>query len=291
MECPNRDRFCLVCGLFTPKDRQEKITDLVMATYKSYFNVKLVKKWYIPNIMCSTCRRGLDGGKSVTKFRYSSPCSWEPREEHNADDCYFCVSFANSHSYKYKTRERIPYFRDQSVIPPVLRSDLHKHSEKVDNGGQELDTSSDFENNSDFEEDDSSPRINQKLFFNLSRTLNLSQRKMEIAASFLKQNNAATSDLKICANRKRNNRTDFDDCFKTDPETGITYCPYIEHLFDQFEHKYKPENWRLFIDSSVNSLKAVLVHIGNEYPSVPIAYAKGIEESYDSMKDILNLIR
>ena len=75
----------------------------------------------------------------MTKFRYSS---WKPGEEHSAEDCYFFLSFANSHGYKYKTRKRIPYFRNQSVILPMLRFDLHKYSEKEEKGEQELDTSS-----------------------------------------------------------------------------------------------------------------------------------------------------
>ena len=273
MECPNRDRFCRVCALFTTKDRQKNITVLINTKYESYFNVTHKNKWYVPNVICATCLRGLYRQDSVGRIKYSSPCRWEPREVHNPGNCYFCVSFENSHSFKYKTREKIPYLSNGTVIPPVIRSDLNKHSVKVDNEVQELDVSSDFENDSEFEADEnnSSPVIDQKLFFNLSRKLNLTQRKMEYAASFLKQNNAVTSDLKICAHRKRKNTSDFDNCFQTDPKTGITYCPYVEHLFSLFEHEYEPEHWRLFIDSSVNNLKAVLVHIRNHYPSVPIA--------------------
>ncbi|KAJ4431971.1 hypothetical protein ANN_20580 [Periplaneta americana] len=50
-------------------------------------------------------------------------------------------------------------------------------------------------------------------------------------------------------------------------------------------------DWRLFIDSSKRSLKAVLLHIGNVFPSVPIAYnAVNTKETYEVMSATLKLI-
>lgn len=46
----------------------------------------------------------------------------------------------------------------------------------------------------------------------------------------------------------------------------------------------------MFIDSSVTSLKVVLLHIGNKYPSVPIAHATCMAETYENMKIILDAI-
>uniref|UniRef100_A0A8D8TYE9 Uncharacterized protein n=1 Tax=Cacopsylla melanoneura TaxID=428564 RepID=A0A8D8TYE9_9HEMI len=56
-------------------------------------------------------------------------------------------------------------------------------------------------------------------------------------------------------------------------------------------HEYKSEEWRLFIDSSKMSLKAVLLHIGNELPSVPLAHATNMKETYESMKLLLDKIK
>lgn len=50
---------------------------------------------------------------------------------------------------------------------------------------------------------------------------------------------------------------------------------------------YKSDEWRLFIDSSKISLKAVLLHNGNLFPSVPIGYAAYMKETYDNMKQLL----
>jgi len=50
---------------------------------------------------------------------------------------------------------------------------------------------------------------------------------------------------------------------------------------------YEASDWRLFIDSSKRSLKAVLLHNGNELASVPIAHSVEMTETYDNMKCLL----
>ena len=45
-------------------------------------------------------------------------------------------------------------------------------------------------------------------------------------------------------------------------------------------YDHVPDEWRLFIDSGEDSLKAVLL-------SVPIVLAHGLKETYESMKNIL----
>ena len=54
---------------------------------------------------------------------------------------------------------------------------------------------------------------------------------------------------------------------------------------------YKDEEWRLFIDFSQRSLKVVLLHNINTYPSIPIAYSTELEEVYIDMKIILEKIK
>ena len=49
-------------------------------------------------------------------------------------------------------------------------------------------------------------------------------------------------------------------------------------------HDHDTTEWRLFIDSSKASLKAVLLHNGNKFASVPLAHASNMKESYDNMK-------
>jgi len=52
-----------------------------------------------------------------------------------------------------------------------------------------------------------------------------------------------------------------------------------------------PDQWRLFIDSSRVSLKVVLLHNGNKFPSVPLAHAANIKENHESMKLLFGKIK
>jgi hypothetical protein len=48
--------------------------------------------------------------------------------------------------------------------------------------------------------------------------------------------------------------------------------------------------WRLFIDSSKRSLKAVLLHNGNNYASLPIGHSVHLKESYENLELVLTKI-
>ena len=67
----------------------------------------------------------------------------------------------------------------------------------------------------------------------------------------------------------------------------MIFCSVMEVL----GHEYNPDQWRLFIDSSKVSLKVVLLHNGNRFPSVPLAHAGNMKELYESMKLLLGKIK
>ncbi|GFW81456.1 uncharacterized protein TNCV_2881351, partial [Trichonephila clavipes] len=50
----------------------------------------------------------------------------------------------------------------------------------------------------------------------------------------------------------------------------------------------EPEEWRVFIDWSKRSLKAVLLHNGNRYASVPVGHSVHLKECYENLEFILN---
>ena len=52
-------------------------------------------------------------------------------------------------------------------------------------------------------------------------------------------------------------------------------------------HKNMASEERLFIDSNKTSLKGVLLQNGNEFPSIPVAYASHLKECYQVMKMFL----
>ena len=67
-------------------------------------------------------------------------------------------------------------------------------------------------------------------------------------------------------------------------EDGVEFCNDVCSVLG---HEYNPDQWRLFIDSSKMSLKVVLNQNGNKFPSVPLAHAANMKESYESIKLLL----
>ncbi|GFX51732.1 uncharacterized protein TNCV_5014341 [Trichonephila clavipes] len=55
-----------------------------------------------------------------------------------------------------------------------------------------------------------------------------------------------------------------------------------------FKIVYEPEEWRLLIDSSKRSLKAVLLHNGNRYASVLVGHLDHLKKCYENLEFILN---
>ena len=56
-------------------------------------------------------------------------------------------------------------------------------------------------------------------------------------------------------------------------------------------HEHRCNKWRLFIDSSKASLRAVLLHNGNTHPSIPVAHAVQLKKTYETMKLFLDALQ
>ena len=69
------------------------------------------------------------------------------------------------------------------------------------------------------------------------------------------------------------------------------YCKNIPGLFIPLGLPHNPSDWRLFIDSSKQSLKGVLLHNRNKYFCIPIAHSVHLKESYDNMELLLEAIK
>jgi hypothetical protein len=52
----------------------------------------------------------------------------------------------------------------------------------------------------------------------------------------------------------------------------------------KFGVEYKVNEWQLFIDCTKRSLKAVLLHNGNNYDSLPIGHSVHVKESYENLE-------
>lgn len=95
-------------------------------------------------------------------------------------------------------------------------------------------------------------------------------------------------DVQISRYRKR--QADLQQFFTVDEGEKIGYCRDTKKLMEHMRITYDSAEWRLFIDSSKQSLKAVLLHKTNRKPSVPIAYSVDTKESYERLQLILNLV-
>jgi len=69
------------------------------------------------------------------------------------------------------------------------------------------------------------------------------------------------------------------------------FCNDVCSIMEVLGHEYNPNQWRLFTDSSRVSLKLVLLHNVNRFPSVPLVHAANTKKIYKSMKLLLGKIK
>ncbi|GBN46777.1 hypothetical protein AVEN_73954-1 [Araneus ventricosus] len=68
------------------------------------------------------------------------------------------------------------------------------------------------------------------------------------------------------------------------------FCCGIDGLLKELRIAHESNEWRLFINALKLSLKAVLLNNGNELPSIPVANAVYMKETYRYLKQILEMI-
>ena len=71
----------------------------------------------------------------------------------------------------------------------------------------------------------------------------------------------------------------------------MCFCTDITGLMTKIGVVYNPDEWRLFMDASKFSLKTVLLHNGNTFPSVPVFHSVGLRETHDNMSVIVRVIK
>jgi len=70
-------------------------------------------------------------------------------------------------------------------------------------------------------------------------------------------------------------------------ERVLVACTDIDGVMQTFNINHNPLDWRLFIDSSKLSLKAVPLHNGKTLPSIPVGNSVRNKESYENMKILI----
>lgn len=88
----------------------------------------------------------------------------------------------------------------------------------------------------------------------------------------------------------RDREKEFRKFFSQDEK--LVYCSDVKGLIDELKpNAYKAEEWRLFIDSSKRSFKAVLLHNGNRYAPIPVAHSTKLKEKYENLVYVLEKIK
>ena len=110
---------------------------------------------------------------------------------------------------------------------------------------------------------------NQKDLNDLVRDLGLTKSNAELLPSRLKQWNLLDDSVLVSIQRKRHQSFSVFFTF----QDGLCFFHDVTSLFGAVGIPCNPSEWRLFIDSSSRSLKAVLLHKGNIYLSLPLAHS------------------
>jgi hypothetical protein len=295
------DVFCYVCGFYiAPKQVKHQIVPETKftAAYEAYFGMAVSHQnvdW-APHVSCGSCRSNLEAWYrgSSRKMPFRSPRIWRKPTNHS-DDCYFCLIDLSCYK-KPSDRTKIRYPDLRSTSAPVPNDDalpfpLAPVTVASTSTSLEYFSSEEYvesENGDEtFEPDDEPHLVNQTDLNDLVRDLGLTKEKAELLGSRLKQWNLLDRECKTSVYRKRHQ--DFSQFFAMDGV--LCYCTNVCGLFEEMGLTHKSDEWRLFIDSSSKSLKAVLLHNGNKFPSIPVAHSANLKEEYKNVKILLEKIQ
>lgn len=295
--CVNKaDSFCYICGEVTAKAYQKPISSLVKKAYELYFGCKVgdQDRSWAPKMCCSSCSRTLTGWLKGThkSMPFAVPMVWrEPRN--HVDDCYFCMT--NIKGITSKTKRSIQY----PNIPSAMRPVPHDNSLPIPQPPESYTLDSESDSGSISPEagpsyipsshdlPDTPHLITQGELNDLVRELDLPKTKAELLGSRLQQWKLLKKGVKVSIYRKR--QSTLTNFFAV--EGDLVFCHDIPGLMTELNLPYTPDKWRLFIDSSKTSLKAVLLFNGNEHPSVPIGHSVNMKETYDNLKMLLRCVK
>ena len=222
----------------------------------------------------------------------------EPRD--HATNCYFCM--VNTKGVGKKNRRKISYPSIPSAIRPVphreelpvpVFSGFSSCADSDDDQREHEDCNNEMVSESESFSDDTNRLLAPKLFSqtelnDLVRDLGLSKKAAEILASRLQEKHLLDDSAKVSYFRKRYQSfvTSFSE------QKKFVYRHDIPGLLRQIGVAlYIPTKWRLFLDSSKQSLKCILLHNGNLYEGVPVGHSVHLREKYDDIKEVINLLK
>ena len=216
------------------------------------------------------------------------------REHQNdTNDCYFCMVDI-SRFRKTKNRHDIAYPFIPSLIAPVPHnSELPVPKPQCHKASEDLALSEDIEEDSDDNFNISQTYMSAESHFSsqkevddLVRDLVLTKLNAKLLISRLKEWNLLDLSCRCSSSRKWHEQ--FSKYFSM--VGSLCFCSIVDKLFEELGIVHDTKEWRLFIDSSSRSLKCVLLHNGNHYPSIPIGHSVQMKEDHNNVKFVLENI-
>jgi len=226
-------------------------------------------------------------------MKFAVPRIWrEPTDR--STNCFFCMVDASKRRAG-KNAPAVSYPDLPSSIAPVPHSldlPVPKPPERSQPSEEETSKSEDEDCADDYDITDEATVKNpyypkQTDLNDLIRDLGLTKSNAELLISRLKEWDLVDETVQVTSQRKRHQH--FSNFFTS--EDRLCYCNDVSGLFDAIGITCNPNEWRLFIDSSSRSLKAVLLHNGNKYPSLPLAHSVHLKEDYNSVKLLLEALK
>lgn len=290
------DIFCYVCGEYILKNQRKSITNTVRRLYFAYFGIEILHqdKVWVPHSVCKICVEHLRQWERGTRksLKFGVPMIWREQKNHY-DDCYFCminivgINKNNRHKWKYPNISSVqrPVPHSENVPIPTFHQVVQQSQEDE----AEIPISSQVDDDFEYCGKTSDPKpFSQNELNDLIRDLDLSKERAELLASRLKEKNCLSSDVRVSTYRTR--EVKLLQFFSSDE--NFVYCCNVSGLLTFMGLTiYQPNEWRLFIDSSKRSLKAVLLHNGNKYAPVPIAHSTCVKEEYEVISNLLQKIK
>ncbi|GBM00023.1 hypothetical protein AVEN_30745-1 [Araneus ventricosus] len=158
-------------------------------------------------------------------------------------------------------------------VSSTFKDDIRSDSEDGDTLPHQDESSSDFS-----VEEGPQPFSESEINY-LVRDLALSKDGAELLGSRLKNKNLLTCGYSFSWYRHREKEfTQF-----LSKEGNLIFCDDVQGLKKCFDIEYDPSKWRLFIDSSKTSLKAVLLHNGNSFAPLSLGHSVHLEENYNDL--------
>lgn len=300
------DSFCYVCGHFMGiKSKPGVASEEFKSLYSTYFDglPYITDQWYVPKNSCRTCYTTLldwkkSKGEIQMKFRIPMYWSMPSGGKHDQTNCYACRNHMPGENkkkmkhfvYKEVPSAQIPIphtldeatnkFTTHKMVSPDVMSTLTvaTGTATTTTGAETVDYSLYDPGPSNW--DKRPQQITEEEMDNIVADLALSKGRSEKLARILKRKNVLAPDARVTKYRKR--QQDFQNLYFINGEKTYAYCdnPSLLMLAMFTNHPYDAAEWRLFIDSSKNSLKVVLLHVRNKVPSIPLAYSTETKETY-----------